>query len=136
MTPLGFDHHVSLYLGTETVASDEAIAKAGAFFDQVLAWDRLGRGLFASTEPGSEDSLMINDYFQVYVDELPEVFDADDPSKLSLTEKIESLWLKHMGTHGNGDEQIFHVDFTLGYDQLLCVYFDSNMDATHIAWES
>lgn len=136
ITPAGYEHVISLYLGSETVKDDEAIARAASFFDQVAEWDAFCRKAFVSAEEGGEDHEMIVEYFGFYRDEVPEVFGVDDASSLSLSDMVKSLTLAHMGTHENGGEQRHHVDFTLGYDQLLCVYFDANCKLDHIAWES
>lgn len=136
ITPAGFDHVVSLYLGGETVKDDQAIARAAAFFDRVTEWDALCRRAFASAPKDSEDYEMVMEYFDFYKDEVPEVFGVDDASTLSLADMIKCLKLAHMGTHGSSDKQVFNVDFTLGYDQLLCGYFDNAGKLDHIAWES
>jgi len=133
--PQGYEHVVSLYLGKETVKNDDAIENAGAFFDKVHEWDVFCRN-FLSAEKDSEDAEMIAEYFSFYKDEVPEVFDSSDVSVLTLSDMVNCLKLSHMGTHGSGKDQQFNVDFTLGYDQLLCVYFDSNSEFDHIAWES
>lgn len=134
--PGGFDHVVSLYLASETVKDDEAIEKAAAFFDRIDEWDNFCRNAFITAEQGSEDSKMIAEYFSFYSDEVPEVFGADDVAALSLADMVKSLRLCHMGTHGSGASQRYNVDFTLGYDQLLSVYFDSGGNFDHMAWES
>lgn len=136
ITPKGFDHVVSLYLGSETVKDDEAIAKAAQFFDRLSEWDDFCRNVFISAEKGSEDNVMVMEYFNFYREEVPQVFGVEDAASLSLADMVKSLSLSHMGTHGSGAEQRFNVDFTLGYDQLLCAYFDSESNLDHIAWES
>lgn len=134
--PNGFNHVVSLYLGSETVKDDEAIEKAAAFFDRIHEWNAFCRNAFITAEQNSEDFEMTAEYFSFYKDEVPEVFGVDDASGLSLADMVKSLQLSHMGTHGSGADQRYNVDFTLGYDQLLCVYFDSESNFDHIAWES
>lgn len=136
IVPDGFANAVSLYLGSDTVTDDAAIAKAGAFFDRLLEWDVFCRNTFASAEKGSEDYELIMEYFGFYQEEVPEVFGTGNVVGLSLEDMVKCLTLAHMGTHGSGAEQSFNVDFTLGYDQLLCVYFNSDSSFNHIAWES
>ena len=136
ITPEGFNHVISLYLGSETVKDDEAIAKAADFFDKASEWDSFCRDAFLSVPEDSDDYKMILEYFSFYKDEVPEVFGVPDASVLSLSDMVRCLILSHMGTHGIGSEQKYNVDFTLGYDQLLCVYFDCDGTFDHIAWES
>lgn len=134
--PNGFHHAVSLYLGSETVKDDEAIESAANFFDRIHEWNDFCRNAFLIVEQDSEDFEMIAEYFSFYKDEVPAVFGVEDTSDLSLADMVSSLQLSHMGTHGSGTDQRYNVDFTLGYDQLLCVYFDSEINFNHIAWES
>lgn len=134
--PLGYDHPVSLYLGEETVKNDEAIERAAIFFDRIAEWDNFCREAFISVKEDSEDVEMIGEYFSFYQDEVPEVFGVDNVSLLSLPDMVKKLTLKQMATHGIGTEQYFTIDFTLGYDQLLCAYFDCNSNLDHLAWES
>lgn len=125
---------VSLYLGSETVKSDEAIEKAARFFDNIAEWDMLCReDVFLMAE--DEDAEMIREYFSFYMEEAPEVF-GENPGELTLEDMVGSLTLCHMGTHDAGIHQRYNVDFTLGYDQLLSVYFDSDYNVDHVAWES
>lgn len=136
VTPVGFNHVVSLYLSSETVKDDASIAKAAAFFDRLHEWNDFCRNAFISANQDSEDSEMIKEYFNFYKEEVPEVFEVEDPSELSLAGMVQTLQLAGMGTHGSGAGQHYHVDFTLGYDQLLSVYFDSDGNFDHMAWES
>ena len=136
ITPKGFDHVVSLYLGSETTKNDDAVKKAAQFFDRVSEWDEFCRRAFIAAEEGSEEYVMIMEYFDFYREEVPQVFGTEDVFTLSLPEMVKGLVLNHMGAHGSGTEQRFNVDFTLGYDQLLSVYFDSDSRFDHMAWES
>ncbi|MDL2233462.1 DUF2004 domain-containing protein [Ruminococcaceae bacterium OttesenSCG-928-L11] len=136
ITPAGFEHVISLYLGRETVKEDAAIGRAAVFFDRAAHWDTFCREAFLAAEEGGEDEEMIAEYFDFYREEVPEVFGVEDVSALSLPEMVKSLTLAGMATHGSGPEQRFNVDFTLGYDQLLCVYFNSDGEFDRIAWES
>jgi len=134
--PQGYDHTISLYLSKETVSNDDAITTAAAFFDKVHEWDTFCKNAFLSAEKDSEDAEMIEEYFDFYKEEAPDVFDISDVSELSLFDMVKCLKLSGMAAHGCGNAQSFNVDFTLGYDQLLCVYFDSASGFDHIAWES
>ena len=134
--PQGFEHEVSLFISCETAKSDAAIAKAAAFFDKLHEWNTLCKNAFLAAEEGSEDGDMIAEYFEFYKEEAPEVFGDADPDDLFLPDMLELLALGNMASHGAGEEQIFNVDFTLGFDQLLCAYFNSDFDLDHIAWES
>lgn len=136
ITPKGFEHAVSLYLGSETVKDDMAIENAARFFDRVNEWNSFCRDMFQSVQECSADFNMVMEYFDFYRDQVPEVFGVADAEALSLPEMVNCLKLDHMGTHGSGSGQEYHVDFTLGYDQLLCVYFDSESKFNHMAWES
>lgn len=134
--PEGFKHEVYLYLGEETVADDKAIETAAQFFDKAVYWDSFCRKIFLSFEEDSEEYETITQYFEFYTDEVPDVFDIDDVSALSLADMVSRLIFKSMASHENGDEQHFVVDFTLGYDQLLCVNFDSESHYVNVSWES
>ncbi|MGI6153254.1 MAG: hypothetical protein ACOYJB_05375 [Christensenellaceae bacterium] len=136
ITPEGFDHVVSLFLDDEAVKDDKAIENAARFFDRVHEWDAFGRNAFMSAEEGSEDADMIQEYFDFFREEVPEVFDAEDVAALSVPDMVKKLKLRGMAACGNGDAQTFWVDFTLGYDQLLCVHFNHESKFDHIAWES
>ena len=132
--PQGYDHVVSLYLAKETVQDETTIANAAVFFDKLPQWDSFCRNAFLAAD--DEDSEMITEYFAFYQEEAPEVFGVAEPEALSLTDMVNRLVLSHMGAHGKGNDQCFNVDFTLGYDQLLSVYFDSDGGFDHMAWES
>ena len=134
--PQGYTKVVSLFLSKETVADDEAIQKAAVFFDRVQEWDAFGRAAFLSAEEGSEDDEMVAEYFDFYKEEAPDVFGDVDISALTLADMVNGLELCGMATHGCGEGQHFVVDFTLGYDQMLCVSFDVNSECKNIAWES
>lgn len=134
--PQGFDHAVSLYLGKETVKDDKAVEKAAAFFDQAAHWDSLCRSIFLAIEEYAEGDETVEEYFDFYKEEVPEVFDTEDVDALSLEDMVNKLELVSMASHESGNEQNFVVDFTLGYDQILCAEFDSNSEFQFIAWES
>lgn len=134
--PEGFQHPVRLYLSLKTVQDNSALTTAGQFFDRVKEWDTLCRGAFLNTERDSEDWEMVQEYFDFYKDEAPEVFGVPCPEGLTLDQMVNSLALQSMASHGSGKGQYFVVDFTLGYDQLLCAYFKKDFCLDHIAWES
>ena len=136
ITPQGYEHIISLYLSKETVKDDVSIAKAADFFDKLHHWDTFCRDVFASVEEDGEDAEMIAEYFDFYKEEVPEVFGDSDISKLSIADMIKSLKLVNMSSHGSENTQKFVVDFTLGYDQILCVHFDNDSNLNYIAWES
>lgn len=83
-----------------------------------------------------ESNLTISEYIDFYLEEVPDIFETDTPNNLSMREKIERLQLKGMSSHGDKENQHFVVEFTLGYDQLLCVNFDSDLIPKSIIWES
>ena len=134
--PQGYTRAVALYLSTDTVKDDDAIAKAAAFFDRVHEWDAFGKNAFLCAGEDAEDADMVAEYFDFYREEAPDVFDVEDVAALSLSDMVARLQLSGMGTHGSGVKQVFNVDFTLGYDQLLSVYFDGDSKFSHMAWES
>lgn len=134
--PEGFCHVVDLYLSEETVAEGNSIEKAAQFFDKAANWDAFCRKLFLSFEEDSEEHGTVMEYFEFYQEEVPEVFGVEDVSALSFAEMVNHLAFKSMASHGLGDAQQFVVDFTLGYDQLLCVKFDGESNYLDIAWES
>lgn len=136
ITPEGFNHIVSLYLSIEVVKDDKLIVKAAAFFDRLHEWNDFCRTALMSAEQKSEEFETIMEYFSFYKEEAPEVFGEGNVPDLSLADMVKSLQLSHMGTHGSGAEQRYNVDFTLGYDQLLTIYFDSDCTFERIAWES
>lgn len=134
--PEGFHHAVNLYLSEGTVAEFEAIEKAAQFFDKAAFWNTFCRNILISFEEGSEEYQIVAEYFEFYKDEVPEVFDVEDASVLTLTEMVDLLTLESMASHENGVEQHFVVDFTLGYDQILCVIFDNANNYKNISWDS
>lgn len=150
--PHGFDHEVSIYLSAETVRDDKAVERAAAFFDKAAHWDTLCRKLILSFEEDSEDYETVEEFFEFYKDEAPEVFSKDfdfskdeapevfsagDVSSLSLEAMVSFLRFKGMGAHEGGmEEENYVVDFTLGYDWILCVTFDSESNFDYISWES
>lgn len=134
--PEGFSHEVYLYISGETVSDDKAIEKAAQFFDRAVYWDAVCREIFLFLDEESEEYRTVGAFFEFYKDEIPEVFEAEDVSSLSLADMVNRLAFKSMASHANGDEQSFIVDYTLGYDQVLCVKFDSKCNYESIAWES
>lgn len=134
--PEGFNHEVFLYLSEETVADNKAIEKAAQFFDKAVYWDTFCRKTFLSFDEESEEYKTVEAYFNCYKDEVPNVFNVEDVSVLSLADMVNHLIFLSMASHGNGEEQHFVVDFTLGYDQILCVSFDSKQNYMYISWES
>jgi len=131
ITPTGFDHVVSLYISDETVGDDAAIARAGAFFDEIVRWDQECRQLFSTTENEA-----VTSYFDFHRDEVPDVFGVPDAESLSLADMVGCLALEGMASHGDAEHQQFVVDFTLGCDEILCVFYTSDWQVDHIAWES
>lgn len=134
--PNGFHHEVYLYLSEETVADHTATEKAAEFFDKAPEWDVFCRKTFLSFEEESAEHKTVKEYFDCYKEEIPEAFGAEDVSALTLTDMINLLKFKSMASHGSGEEQSFIVDFTLGYDQILCVKFNIDEKVDSIAWES
>lgn len=136
LIPEGFSHEVNLYLSKETLADDKAIEKAAQFFDKAVYWDSECRKIFLSFVKESEEYETVEEYFNFYKDEVPDVFEVEDVSTLSLADMVNCLIFKSMASHENGDEQHFVVDFTLGYDQILCVRFDCEYNYMYISWDS
>lgn len=136
IVPEGFSHAVDLYLSEETIADNNAIENAAQFFDKAVHWDSFCRKTFLSLNKGFEEFKTVKEYFEFYKEEVPEVFGVEDVSALSLADMVSCLVFKSMASHESGDEQIFIVDFTLGYDQLLCVAFDKEYRSISISWES
>lgn len=134
--PEGFSHEVDLYLSEETVADNKAIEKAAQFFDKAVYWDTACRKIFLSFDKESEEYETVKEYFNFYRDEVPDVFEVEDVSILSLVDMVDCLIFKSMASHENGGEQHFVVDFTLGYDQILCVSFDCEHNYMYISWDS
>lgn len=134
--PEGFNHEIYLYLSKETVADDEAVKKSAEFFDKVLHWDTFCREIFLSFDEDSEEHRTVKEYFAFYKEEIPEVFNTEDISALSLADMVNHLKLQSMASHESGDAQNFVVDFTLGYDQILCVKFNNEGNYLSISWES
>ncbi len=130
--PSGFDNEVSLFISEDTVTNDIALNKAIEFFDKANHWNTYCRNLFIEN---SEDSV-VKDYFDFYKEEIPEVFEADNLKMLSLSDMVNLLKLTGMSSHNSESEQIFIVDFTLGYDQLLSLSFNADIEFRNIAWES
>lgn len=62
------------------------------------------------------------------------MFEAYKTKALTLADKVNLLQFKGMASHGFGDGQTFVVDFTLGYDQILCIEFHSDFEYSNIAW--
>lgn len=134
--PEGFEHEVFLYLGEETVEDDKATEKAAQFFDKAVHWDSYCRETFLSYPKDSKEYETITQYFEFYKDEAPEVFGVEDISTLSLTDMVNCLLFKTMASHESGNEQHFVIDFTLGYDQLLCANFDGESNLVSVSQES
>lgn len=136
ITPVGYAHPVRLFLGSETTNDKNAIAKAAEFFDNIHKWDVFCRHYFTNANSSEEDKAEVQEYFDFYLEEVPQVFNTPAPQDLALSQKVNSLVLTAMASHGNGEAQTFVVDFTLGYDQLLCIYFNANGEFKCQAWES
>lgn len=134
--PEGFSQEVELYLSEETIADDKAIKKAAKFFDKVAYWDSKCRKLIRSFDKENEEYETIEEYFNFYKDEAPELFEVDDVSALTFSDMVKCLTLKSMASHENGEDQYFVVDFTLGDDQILCFSFDNKYEYMDISWES
>lgn len=130
--PEGFDNKVSLFISEKTITNDTALKKAGEFFDKAVYWDAYCRKLFIENSADSD----VEGYFEFYKEEVPEVFEAYKTKALTLADKVNLLQFKGMASHSCEDEQTFVVDFTLGYDQILCVEFNSDFEYSSIAWES
>ncbi len=126
-----YDTVPNLYIGLGTVENDEAMNRAIEFFDKAKEIEVECRKIFLA----NEDSL-IEEYFEYFKDEAPEVFNCKNVDSLTLSEMINMLKFTTIASHENGDDQSFNVDFTLGYDQILCVVFDSNYQFDYISWES
>lgn len=136
IAPAGYAEPVGLYLGAGTTASAAAVQKAAAFFDNIAEWDAFGRGYFANADPASADGAEIDEYFRFFIDEAPDAFGENDPAALSRAARVAKLKLVAMASHGAGQDQHFTVDFSLGYDQLLSLYYNADMEFDHMAWES
>ena len=130
--PKGFDNEVSLFISKDTITNDTALKKAGEFFDNAVYWNTYCRKLFIENSADSD----VEGYFEFFEEEVPEVFEAYKTKTLILADKVNLLQFEGMASHGFGDEQTFVVDFTLGYDQILCVEFQSDFEYSNIAWES
>ncbi|MEG0328398.1 MAG: DUF2004 domain-containing protein [Erysipelothrix sp.] len=81
------------------------------------------------------DDSDVRDYFEFYLEEIPEVFEVDNPQNLSQSEMTDCLKVHAVASHCNGEHQFFVIDYTLGYDQLLALKFDKG-GIIQIAWES
>lgn len=136
IVPEGFNHAVHLYLSEQTVAEDNAIEKAAQFFDKAAHWDAFCRKIFLSLDKEGEEFETVEEYFEFYKEEVPEIFGVEDVSALSLADMVNHLVFNSMASHESGDEQHFVIDFTLGYDQILCIEFDNEYSYAHISWES
>lgn len=130
--PKGFDNEVSLFISKKTIMNDTALKKAGEFFDKADYWNIYCRKLFIENSADSD----VEEYFEFFEEEVPEVFEAYRTKALTLADKVNLLQFKGMASHGFGNGQTFVVDFTLGYDQILCVEFHSDFEYSNIAWES
>ncbi|MFV0393896.1 MAG: hypothetical protein ACK5LC_05825 [Coprobacillaceae bacterium] len=120
-----------LYISKSTLSDDDSINKTITFFDNIDQWNQIGRQYLE--ESNDEE---INKYFDFYIEEVPEVFKTNEPKKLTKKEKINSLILYSMASHGSKKEQKFVLNFTLGYDQILCLKFDTEFKIIGVAWES
>lgn len=132
IVPKGFDNEVSLFISEKTITNDTALKKAGEFFDKAVYWNTYCRKLFIENSADSS----VKEYFEFYKEEVPEVFEAYNTKTLTLADKVNLLQFTGMASHDCDDEQTFVVDFTLGYDQILCVEFDSHFKFSNIAWEN
>ncbi len=131
IVPKGFDEVVNLYIGIGTVQDKEAIIKAIEFFDRAVNLDIECRKIFLSSEND-----IVEEYFDFFKEESPEVFNTDDCSKLTLEEMVKKLKFHQMASHDNGEEQEFVVDFTLDPEEMLCVKFNDKFEFKSVDWES
>lgn len=130
--PDGFDNEVSLFISEDTIARDTALNKAIEFFDKANYWNIHCRNILIENSGDSD----VKDYFDFYKEEVPEVFEIDNVEMLTISDMVNLLKLTGMSSHNSASDQILAVDFTLGYDQLLSVSFNADIEFRNIAWES
>ncbi len=134
ITPIGFSHEVFIYLGSGVTASEAAVDSAVSFLDDLASIDLKCREIIENEYANVEDAT-VQEYFDFYKENVPAVFNTLDISSLTIKEMIDKLVIHQIGIHKD-DEIEYVVDYTLGYDQLLCVKFDEKKEFENIAWES
>ncbi len=134
IAPVGFDNEVFVYFGSDTTANDEAVDNAIRFIDDLVNIDLKCREIIENIAKLGED-LTVDEYFEFYKEEVPDVFGVSDISELSTKAMVDKLVLCSVAAHNTDDVQ-YVVDYTLGYDQLLCINFNHNKEFSHISWES
>lgn len=120
-----------MYVSEVTIKNEESLKKFALFLENLQSYFLKSKEILSSSDDSD-----IDEFFDFYKEEIPEVFGQTPPVTLTKKQLVKLLRLKGIATHGAGADQQFVLDFTLGYDQLLCVKYDANLQFSNIAWES
>lgn len=128
---LGFAKPFSLFVSAETSLDTRAVETAAAFFDRADYWNAHCRELLLSFQPGSEEGVLLEEYFKFFREEFPK-----DLGEATKKELVKRLRFKGMASYERGLKQRLAVDFTLRYHQVLCMKFDAKHRFADISWDS
>ncbi len=126
-----FHANVNIYIDNEVIKCEKSLEKVTGFLDNIDDIDLICRAKF-----NEDKSEMVTSYFDFFKEEAPDVFGTDEVSELTLHQMVSKLELVGINCHETTEGLLIVVDYSLGYDQLLCVNFDGNHTLLDIGWES
>lgn len=97
----GVSDSIGIFISEATIGDDNSIIKAAAFLDKIEKWNNDCRKIFLETE-----NAIVKDYFEFYLEEVPHVFETENPSQISTQEMINKLKLNGVASHGRGRSKV------------------------------
>ncbi len=131
VSPKNFHANINIYIENEVIKCEKSLEKVTQFLDNIDDIDLICREKF-----NEDKSEMVTSYFDFFKEEAPDVFGTDEVSELTLHQMVSKLELVGINCHETTEGLLIVVDYSLGYDQLLCVSFDGNHTLLDISWES
>ncbi len=131
VSPKNFHANVNIYIDNEVIKCQKSLEKVTGFLDNIDDID-----LFCRAKFNEDKSAFVTDYFNFFKEEASDVFGSEDVSCLTLSKMVSKLELVGINCHETTEGLQIVVDYSLGYDQLLCAAFDREYTLLNLSWES